>query len=745
MIKQISVKLLKAVLLISIAMVLPGVLAAQYSWPVTPLHQSQELTGTFCEYRDTSPAGHYHNGVDIPKADGSPVYAVANGVIERIVGEGSNAYVRVGRFAYVHIRPNPGLREGDYVVAEQTVLGTILSGQGHVHFIDGYYNSEINPIRPGGGLTPYDDPWPPKITSVRFFQDNSELEFQNNRLSGKVDIVVKVEERNGPPHTYNSRLNNGTYFLSYRILSADGESVVYSPVHYFQFDRKPANSTVHNVFFKKYSSTSSHVYIVTNQIVRNDFWDAAQLSPGNYQVMVYTKDTRENADTVYVPVEIVEEDVTPPDAPVLKYVRQTLGGFQLAWYPNIEDDLAGYRLYYSYDNVNWRQLTSAKNIPADSVTMTFSASALSEIYFRLTALDNAPIQNESQPSAVYGIKMRDADAANYLLIVDGFDRTSASGGESHAFGFTYGRSTAEAAFPFDMCSNEAVVDSFVNLASYWAVIWFTGDKGEADKTLSAEEQTLIGSFLNDDGRLFISGANIAWNLDLDSDCYSTTEADNAFLNNVLKADFGGRLALPIAVSGSAGGIFDRIELSLTQDLLAMDSTDVIAVRSPAVSCFEYNSGQVAGLCCENAEGGRLIYFAFPFETIASDQLRTDVMFRALGYLLWINHVPHEDEANAESSLLPKQFQLEQNFPNPLTTSTLIRFHVPESSKIRLKIYNVLGQLVRDFEPRQSLPGIHEWRWNGEDQRGQLLPNGIYFYVLESGNTSFARKLLLIKP
>ncbi|MDW7679124.1 MAG: hypothetical protein SCK70_01050, partial [bacterium] len=388
------------------------------------------------------------------------------------------------------------------------------------------------------------------------------MEFQNNRLSGKVDIVVKVEERNGPPHTYNSRLNNGTYFLSYRILSADGESVVYSPVHYFQFDRKPANSTVHNVFFKKYSSTSSHVYIVTNQIVRNDFWNVAQLSLANYQVMVYTMDTRDNADTVYVPVEILEEDVTPPAAPVLKYVRKTPGGFQLAWYPNTEDDLAGYRLYYSYDNVDWRQLTSAKNIPADSVTRTFSVSSLSEIYLRLTALDNAPIQNESQPSDVYGIKMGEADAANYLLIVDGFDRTSATGGawqqQSHPFGFIYGRAVAaaEAGFSFDMCSNEAVVDSFVNLASYWVVIWFTGDEGEADKTLSPEEQTLIKSFLNGNGRLFISGANISWNLDLDSDCYSTTEADNAFLNNVLKADFDGRLALPIAVSGSAGGIFD---------------------------------------------------------------------------------------------------------------------------------------------------------------------------------------------
>ncbi|MCB0298112.1 MAG: hypothetical protein KDG51_23315, partial [Calditrichaeota bacterium] len=34
----------------------------QWPWPVTPFNQSQEITGNFCEYRDTSPGGHFHNG-----------------------------------------------------------------------------------------------------------------------------------------------------------------------------------------------------------------------------------------------------------------------------------------------------------------------------------------------------------------------------------------------------------------------------------------------------------------------------------------------------------------------------------------------------------------------------------------------------------------------------------------------------------------------------------------------------------
>jgi len=113
----------------------PPVLAGeQFPWPVTPFDQSHEITGTFCEFRDTQSSDHFHNGTDIPKADGQPVYPVKSGTITSMATSGSNAYVRVNDIAYVHIKPNPDLSVGDAVVASQTVLGTIYPGMGHVHF-----------------------------------------------------------------------------------------------------------------------------------------------------------------------------------------------------------------------------------------------------------------------------------------------------------------------------------------------------------------------------------------------------------------------------------------------------------------------------------------------------------------------------------------------------------------------------------------------------------------------------------
>ncbi|MFQ5772780.1 MAG: hypothetical protein ACE5HX_19750, partial [bacterium] len=92
----------------------------QFPWPVTPFRASHEITGNFAEFRDTGSADHFHNGTDIPKPDGSPVYPVKAGVVTsigKVSSQGSNAFVRVQDVAYVHIAPNPVLSIGDSVFA----------------------------------------------------------------------------------------------------------------------------------------------------------------------------------------------------------------------------------------------------------------------------------------------------------------------------------------------------------------------------------------------------------------------------------------------------------------------------------------------------------------------------------------------------------------------------------------------------------------------------------------------------
>lgn len=94
--------------------------------------------------------------------------------------------------------------------------------------------------------------------------------------------------------------------------------------------------------------------------------------------------------------------------------------------------------------------------------------------------------------------------------------------------------------------------------------------------------------------------------------------------------------------------------------------------------------------------------------------------------------------------LPSSFALEQNFPNPFNSSTLIRFALPVEQRVELTVYNTAGQRVATLVqgPRQA--GTHAVRWNARDEQNQALGNGVYLCRLRAGSFSQTRKLLLLQ-
>jgi len=97
-----------------------------------------------------------------------------------------------------------------------------------------------------------------------------------------------------------------------------------------------------------------------------------------------------------------------------------------------------------------------------------------------------------------------------------------------------------------------------------------------------------------------------------------------------------------------------------------------------------------------------------------------------------------------AELAPHNFSLAQNIPNPFNPKTTIRFSLSKKQKVRLQVFDVRGRMVRTLVSETMGEGLHEVRWDGNDQNGSKVAAGGYFYRLEAGKNVETRKMVLIK-
>lgn len=91
------------------------------------------------------------------------------------------------------------------------------------------------------------------------------------------------------------------------------------------------------------------------------------------------------------------------------------------------------------------------------------------------------------------------------------------------------------------------------------------------------------------------------------------------------------------------------------------------------------------------------------------------------------------------SEIPKVFSLHQNYPNPFNPNTKIRFEVPFSSFVSIKVFDMTGRVVETLVNQNMSAGIYE-----TDFRSRDISSGVYFYRIESGSFTETKKMTLIK-
>src|SRR3989338_5193748 len=66
---------------------------------------------------------------------------------------------------------------------------------------------------------------------------------------------------------------------------------------------------------------------------------------------------------------------------------------------------------------------------------------------------------------------------------------------------------------------------------------------------------------------------------------------------------------------------------------------------------------------------------------------------------------------------PSNYELKQNYPNPFNPETIIRYEVKKAGRVRIDVYNILGQKVRTLVNEVKNPGFYSARWDGRNERG----------------------------
>jgi len=92
--------------------------------------------------------------------------------------------------------------------------------------------------------------------------------------------------------------------------------------------------------------------------------------------------------------------------------------------------------------------------------------------------------------------------------------------------------------------------------------------------------------------------------------------------------------------------------------------------------------------------------------------------------------------------LPAEFSLSANYPNPFNAQTVIEYALPEAAQVRLVIFNVLGQRIRQLVDENAAPGYKRIVWDGRNELGVEVGSGIYFLQMNAGRQKFVRKMFL---
>ncbi len=273
------------------------------------------------------------------------------------------------------------------------------------------------------------------------------------------------------------------------------------------------------------------------------------------------------------------------------------------------------------------------------------------------------------------------------------------------------------------------------IAQVGCIVWLTGNA--TINTLDDAEEILLTDFLDEGGKLLLSGQGIGFDI-------GNPHPGTSFFTEYLHADF----IAPYAQGRTAYGvesdpISNGMSFALYGGTGANNQTrqaDLDPLDASATSFLTYDAGSFdhnAALRIETPTY-RAVYLGFGFEAIADEYNRNLLMANILA---WLDVLATEESG---TSVEPFSFNLSPAYPNPFNPVVAIPYVLGERSPVRLSVFDILGREVAVLVSGTQEPGAYAVRWDAS-----AFPSGLYFSRLTAGSQthptfSATQELILLK-
>ncbi len=276
------------------------------------------------------------------------------------------------------------------------------------------------------------------------------------------------------------------------------------------------------------------------------------------------------------------------------------------------------------------------------------------------------------------------------------------------------------------CSHFGKIYKTTNTGSNWTQVFNNG--GDLGKIKFAKDNPSIGYACGGNGIYKTTNSGLNWFFQ-NSGITTSVESFSIVNSNIVYA-MGGTFAVFNVYRTTNGGL----------NWSVANSTNL----GPGSGIFfiDQNTGFLATdniLRTTNGGNTWTSQFFGSFNSIYFTSFETGYSVGGLGQIVKTTSGGIPIGIQLTNSEIPQHYNLHQNYPNPFNPTSIIKFELPKSSNVTIKIFDILGREVETLVNEYKTSGNYEIQFDASQYS-----SGIYFYMMEAGDFVESKKMVLIK-